>query len=61
MADFPMVYAWRNNPVRAALYGRRCRVVCSGRMYSSLIEFEDGSQVVTSRRAVRRPKGVGNV
>lgn len=58
MADFSMVYSWRNNPVRAALAGRRCRVLCCGRMYSALVEFENGEQVVTSRRAVRRAKEV---
>jgi hypothetical protein len=42
------------NPIRAALYGRRCRVVCRGRMNSCLIEFEDGTRVISSRNAVRR-------
>ena len=60
MNDMTHVYAWRRgpgaqpNPVRAALHGRRCRVVCRGTMDSILIEMDDGQRVVTSRRAVRR-------
>lgn len=51
---YPLIYAWGNNPVRAELKGRRCRMVCRGAMNSCLIEFEDGTRVVTSRNAVRR-------
>lgn len=58
---FPNVYAFRTgppagcpNPVRAALYGRRCRVVCKGQMNSVLLEFEDGARVVASLNAVRK-------
>lgn len=55
-------YAWRNGPpeilmdntVRAALYGRLCRIVAHGKRDSVLLEFKDGTRVVTSRRAVRR-------
>jgi len=50
---FTHVYAWRNNERRAALYGRRCRVVASGAMRTVLVEFEDGERVTTSRRALR--------
>ena len=57
MTAFPLVYAWKNNPVRVGLYGRPCRIVCAARMGSALVEFEDGRQVVTARRAVRRSKG----
>jgi len=56
MNDFPYVYAWANNPVRASLRGRRCRVLVRSRRFSScLAEFEDGRLVVTSRNALRRP------
>lgn len=48
------VYAWGNNPRRAELKGRPCRVLATGRMGSALVEFADGERVVTSRRAVRR-------
>jgi len=48
------VYAWRNNESRAALYGRRCRILATGKMGTVLVEFEDGERVTTSHRAVRR-------
>jgi hypothetical protein len=52
---FPYVFVWANNPVRAALQGRRCRVlVRSRRLNSCLVEFEDGERVVVSRNALRR-------
>lgn len=50
---FKAVYLWGNNPVRAKLKGRRCRVLARGRMNSILVEFEDGYKTVTSRWAVR--------
>jgi hypothetical protein len=46
-------YSWGNNPRRAELKGRRCRIVATGKMGSALVEFENGERVVTSRRAVR--------
>lgn len=48
------VYRWRNNPRRAELYGRRCRILMSGKMGTVLVEFENGELVTTSRRALRR-------
>jgi hypothetical protein len=51
---FTHVYAWRNNPRRAALYGRHCRIVAVGAMGTVLVEFEDGERVTTSRRALRK-------
>lgn len=54
MMDYPLIYAWGNNPVRASLRGMRCRIVVTGRMGSALVEMADGRRVVTSRRAVRR-------
>lgn len=48
------VYVWRNNERRAALYGRRCRLLAAGAMGTVLVEFEDGERVTTSRRALRR-------
>ena len=48
-------YARRNNPRRAELFGRRCRVVATGRMATVLVEFADNRErVTTSRRALRR-------
>ena len=54
MNEYPLYFAWKNNTARAALYKRRCRVVARGTMNSVLVEFEDGSKVVTSRYAVRK-------
>jgi hypothetical protein len=54
---YPYVYAWGNNPVRAKLKGRRCRVVFRWKkMNSCLLEFENGEMTVTSRNAIRRVK-----
>jgi hypothetical protein len=52
---FDRVYRWKNNPKRAELNGRACRVIAHGAtMHSVLLEFEDGERVITSARAVRR-------
>ena len=49
------VYAWANNPRRAALRGRRCVLEAVGAMGTVLIRFLDtGERVTTSRRALRR-------
>jgi hypothetical protein len=49
------VYRWRNNPRRDELYGRVCRLVCSGTKNTVLLEFVDtGERVTTSRWAIRR-------
>lgn len=53
---YDYVYIWGNNPVRARYKGKRCRVLARGRMNSWLIEFEDGEQTCSSRRALRRIK-----
>lgn len=52
--NYPYYYAWKNNEVRAKLYGRRCKVLARGRMNSCLLEFENGELVVTSRNAIRK-------
>jgi hypothetical protein len=55
---YPYVFVWANNPVRAALRGRRCRVLVRSRRFNScLVEFDDGEQVVVSRNALRRTDG----
>lgn len=53
---YPYYFAWKNNPLRATLYRRPCRVVARGGMNSVLVEFEDGRRVVTSRNALRKAK-----
>lgn len=47
-------YTWANNPKRAELKGRRCRVLARGKLNSALIEFENGQREVVSRRTLRR-------
>jgi hypothetical protein len=48
-------FCWGNNPKRATLQGRVCRVVCRGTMNSAMIEFIDnGQREVVSRNALRR-------
>lgn len=49
-------YAWGNNPKRARLKERRCRVLAVGRMQTVLVEFENGERVTTSVRALRMVK-----
>ena len=47
-------FAWGDNPRRAALKGRRCRVLARGRMGTVLVEFADtGERVTCSFRAIR--------
>ena len=54
--DYPYRYVWGNNPQRAKWKDRRCRILATGRMNSCLIEFEDGEQANTSRRALKRAR-----
>lgn len=52
MNEWP--YFWR---VRARLpdrYGQPCRVLARGALNSALVEFQDGTQVITSRNYLRR-------
>jgi hypothetical protein len=51
MSDY--TFTWGNNPKRATLKGRRCRVIARGRMRSCLVEFENGQREVVSMRALR--------
>lgn len=55
MPAFPYAYVWGNNPRRAELKGRRCRVVVGPAANRTvLVEFDDGERVTTSIRALRR-------
>lgn len=57
MTAYNCIYGWGNNPIRRDLKGKPCRIVAHGStMNSVLVEFEDGSRIVTSRRAVRCKK-----
>lgn len=49
---------WQDNPVRAALKGRKCRLIATGTRNTVLIEMADtGERVTTGRRALRKAKG----
>lgn len=56
MSDFPYVYVWGNNKKRSALKGKRCRILRKGAKGTVLLEFEDGMQVLSDFRAVRKAK-----
>jgi hypothetical protein len=53
---FTHVYHWGNNAVRKFWQGKRCRVLVRGSLNSCLVEFEDGGQLNTSIRALRKIK-----
>jgi len=48
------IYTWGNNPKRAMMKGKSCRIITRGRMNSVLIELENGQREIVSRRALRR-------
>ena len=57
MAEQLYRYHWGNNPTRAKLKGRICRVLKSGGMNTIMLEFLDnGERVSSSRQAIRRVK-----
>ena len=47
---------WRVRTKLPERFGQRCRVLARGKMNSCLVEFEDGTLVVTSRNFVRKVK-----
>lgn len=51
------VFRWGNNPQRAKMKGRICRIVIRGRMNSCKIRFVDNGQIeCVSRNALRKVK-----
>lgn len=53
--EYDRVFVWGNDPRRAELYGRLCRVLATGTSRNSvLVEFRNGERVVASRRSLRR-------
>ena len=51
-------YAWKNNPKRATMKGRVCRLLACMKMSSVVVRFVDNGQVeVTDRKALRRAEG----
>ena len=51
--EYPYVFGWGNNALRAKYKGKRCRVLTRGRKNSIAIQFEDGHTMVTSGHAIR--------
>ena len=49
-----MTHRWHWRKWLPERHGQLCRVLATGRMNSALVEFEDGTKVVTSRYAVRK-------
>ncbi len=54
--SYQYIYIWRNNPKRATLHGRRCRLLVRGIANSALVEFENEQREVISRNAIRKVK-----
>jgi hypothetical protein len=51
-SPFDRIWYWRSRlPERK---GQACRILARGRLNTTLVEFEDGHKVITSRYAVRR-------
>jgi len=48
-------FGWGNNPKRADLKGRTCRVLAVGKRGSCMVRFMDTGEIeIVSRRALRR-------
>ena len=55
MTEQLYVFCWANNPKRATLKGRVCKVLYRGKMNSALIEFIDNNQrEIVSRNSLRK-------
>ena len=49
------VFGWGNNPRRATMKGRKCRILQRMTQNSAAVEFVDNGQIeVISRNALRR-------
>jgi hypothetical protein len=48
------IFYWGNNPKRATLKGRSCRILASGKMRSILVMFENGQKEIVDRWSIRR-------
>ena len=49
-----MTHVWRWNVRLPHRKGEACRILARGALNNCLIEFQDGTKVVTSRYAVRK-------
>ncbi len=47
-------YYWRVRAKLPGRFGQSCRVLARGKMNSCLVEFADGTRVITSRNYVRK-------
>jgi hypothetical protein len=56
IADLTHTFTWGNNPKRATLKGRPCRILERGAMRSVMVEFENGQREIVSHRALRKEK-----
>lgn len=52
MSEFP--YYWRVRTRLPERFGQSCAVLVRGRMNSCLVEFPDGTRVITSRNYMRK-------
>jgi hypothetical protein len=57
--NYPYYFAWANNPKRATMIYRPCRIVATGKMGLCMIEFRDGGREIVSRRALRKMPPLG--
>ena len=57
---FAWIYCWGNNPVRARMKGKRCRIIARGKMNTVLIQTEGGEYYTTSRYAFRKQQTEGS-
>ena len=51
-----MTHLWFWKAILGERKGQSCRVICTGKLTSALVEFGDGFRVVTSRYAVRKKR-----
>jgi hypothetical protein len=47
-------YSWGNNPKRATLKNRLCRIIAAGAKRSVMVEFENGQREIVDRWALRK-------
>lgn len=57
--EFTHIYAWGNNSVRKLWKGKKCRIIARGTMNTCRVLFEDGGELITSIRALRKIKNTG--
>lgn len=54
MSEKLYIYQWGNNPKRAKMKGRTCKVLWRGKMNSCAVEFiDDNQREIVSRNSLR--------